>query len=92
MKTANLSTFVDKINLWDRHFNPNDTITFPLDQAAVDRIIWYLETELSPENLHCDGEISHAEANRKHAYFMKVYRELVDYCKTHNLTAHNLRV
>jgi hypothetical protein len=29
---------------------------------------------LSPENLHCDGEISRAEANRKYANLMRKWR------------------
>ncbi len=35
-----------------------------------------LASELSPENLHCDGEISNAEANRKYRRLMKEWRSL----------------
>jgi len=31
---------------------------------------------LSPENLCCDGEISNAEANRRHAQIMREWRVL----------------
>jgi len=36
----------------------------------------YLVGQLSPENLHCDGEISHAEANRKHRALRKTWSAL----------------
>ena len=32
--------------------------------------------ELSPENLHCDGEISVSEANRKYKKLMTQWRKL----------------
>lgn len=35
-----------------------------------------LSCALSPENLHCDGEISVAEANRKYNRLMKDWRAL----------------
>lgn len=35
-----------------------------------------MSSELSPENLHCDGEISNAEANRKYREIMRRWRKL----------------
>jgi hypothetical protein len=35
-----------------------------------------LTSRLSPENLHCDGEVSQAEANRRYRQIMKEWREL----------------
>ena len=35
-----------------------------------------LTDKLSPENLHCDGEISRAEANRKYKRLMKEWHAL----------------
>jgi len=35
-----------------------------------------LACELSPENLHCDGEISRAEANREYKRLMKEWHLL----------------
>jgi hypothetical protein len=35
-----------------------------------------LSCALSPENLYCDGEISHAEAQRKYTRLMKEWRAL----------------
>jgi len=35
-----------------------------------------IECALSPENLHCDGEASSEEANRKYRYLIKLKQEL----------------
>ncbi len=35
-----------------------------------------LSNQLSPENLHCDGEISRAEANRKYKSLMREWSNL----------------
>jgi len=35
-----------------------------------------LASRLSPENLHCDGEISNAEAQRRYRQIMKEWAEL----------------
>jgi hypothetical protein len=34
-----------------------------------------LSNQLSPENLHCDGEISPEEANEKYIRLMRLWRE-----------------
>jgi DUF1680 family protein len=44
-----------------------------LDQKMLDYFM-RLCCELSPENLHCDGEISLAEANRKYVKLMREWR------------------
>jgi len=35
-----------------------------------------LACRLSPENLHCDGEISHAQAMKKYRAIMREWRQL----------------
>lgn len=54
-----------------------------LTDKDLDNLIDRLEGELSPENLHCDGEISNAEAQKKYVFFKRVERELeqVYYCE-----------
>jgi hypothetical protein len=44
-----------------------------LDQKMLDYFM-DLCCRLSPENLHCDGEISNAEANRKYTELMRKWR------------------
>lgn len=39
--------------------------TMPRPEAEIIKDIQSIHYALSPENLHCDGEISNAEANRK---------------------------
>jgi hypothetical protein len=75
----NLQAYIDQKNSWTRFFNA-PAITFPLTQAEVNSIAGGLDSDLSPENLHCDGEISQAEAQRKYNYYGRVIRELEAYC------------
>ena len=75
----NLQKFIKEQNAWTSFFG-SAPITFPLTQAAADQVARTLDAKLSPENLHCDGEISVAEADRKYRFYAKVYRELEQYC------------
>ena len=77
----NLQKFIDDQNVWGSFFNTPE-IKFPLSQTQVNDLAKSLDCKLSPENLHCDGEISVAEANRKYNFYAKVYRELEQYCLT----------
>tara|TARA_R110001632_G_scaffold18664_2_gene57458 strand:+ start:433 stop:711 length:279 start_codon:yes stop_codon:yes gene_type:complete len=76
----NLTHYIDNRNTWNSFFPGSTTITFPLDQKTVNDLARSLDGDLSPENLHCDGEISQAEAQRKYNYYGKVIAELEDYC------------
>ena len=75
----NLQAFIDQQNMWGLFFN-TPQITFPLSQTQANDLARSLDAKLSPENLHCDGEISPAEADRKYRFYAKVYRELEQYC------------
>jgi hypothetical protein len=74
-----LKEYIDRRNQWNAIFGSAPT-TFPLSQKNVDEIARQLDGDLSPENLHCDGEISVAEANRKYRFYERVYRDLEQYC------------
>jgi hypothetical protein len=76
----NLKAYVKSKNEWDAIFGHAPTYTFPLSQKMVDRIARDLDGELSPENLHCDGEISREEAWAKYDYLEAVYHDLEKYC------------
>ena len=74
--TRNLESYIDqKINFW-KSYQGEDPMRLPLTDAEADSIVEHLECELSPENLHCDGEISRTEAQRKYNFFMRVHAEL----------------
>ena len=81
----NLTHYIDQKNTWRAIFN-TAPVTFPLSQTHVNDLVNSLDSELSPENLHCDGEISAAEANRKYKYLARVVQELEAYCKSNKLT------
>ena len=74
----NLNNYINENLLWGGFYGRN--VTFPLSQKSVDLIASTLDRDLSPENLHCDGEISQAEAQRKYNYYGRVIKELEDYC------------
>jgi hypothetical protein len=75
----NLKNFIDDNNRWIALFN-TAPMQFPLTQAQVNDLARTLDSKLSPENLHCDGEISNAEAQRKYRFLARVCKELEQYC------------
>ena len=82
----NLQNYIDNRNQWNSFFPNSTSITFPLTQAQVDDLARSLDGDLSPENLHCDGEISHVEADRKYRYYGRVIKDLETYCVNNWLT------
>ena len=75
-----LTKFIQDNNRWIALFNKQG-ITFPLTQQDANDLARTLDSKLSPENLHCDGEISPSEAQRKYQYLTTVARELEAYCR-----------
>lgn len=82
----NLENYIDQKNSWGKFFN-TPAITFPLSEADAKSVAGSIDSELSPENLHCDGEITAQQAHKKYVYLTTVARELEAYCNTNNLTA-----
>jgi hypothetical protein len=80
-----LKHYIDEMNTWGSFFN-SPPINFPLSQVQVNDIANKLDADLSPENLHCDGEISRTQAQNKYNYYGKVIRELDRYCVNQSLT------
>tara|TARA_R110001632_G_scaffold224141_1_gene356365 strand:- start:891 stop:1157 length:267 start_codon:yes stop_codon:yes gene_type:complete len=70
-----LTQYVNDMNQWNAIFGmtPLD-INNDLDRVQIAQKI---DSELSPENLHCDGEISQAEAMRKLRKLNTVCAELI---------------
>ena len=81
----NLQNYIDQKNAWGKVFN-SPAITFPLTQAQVDDLARSLDGDLSPENLHCDGEISATQAQNKYNYYGRVIKDLDRYCAGQGLT------
>ena len=79
-----LKNFIEDNNRWIAIFG-NPAMTFPLKQQDVEELARTLDSQLSPENLHCDGEISAAQAGRKYRLLTTVARELEAYCTANGL-------
>ena len=85
INTETLNDYIDQANRWGAIFNQAG-IEFPLSQADVNKIVDRLNGDLSPENLHCDGEISAAQAQKKYRFYQTVARELTAYCANNQLS------
>lgn len=70
-----LITFIDDENFWKKQTN-EPLLTIPTNKQECKPLFETLEYNLSPENLHCDGEISNVEANQKYNFLMKVWNIL----------------
>ena len=80
----NLNNYINENLMFGGFYGTN--ITFPLSQKSVDTIARRLDRDLSPENLHCDGEISQTQAQNKYNYYGRVIKELDRYCVNQGLT------
>ena len=79
-----LTNYVEQLNSWNAIFGKSG-IEFPLDAQSAQAIGSKLDGELSPENLHCDGEISHAQAMKKYNFLTSVLDELNIYCDANDI-------
>ena len=80
----NLTAYVEQQNGWNAIFG-KAPVKMPLSQAAVTDLAKSIDGALSPENLHCDGEISPAQAQAKYNFYSLVARELEEYCAANGL-------
>jgi hypothetical protein len=70
-----LEKFIAEENRWRTIFNLTE-LKVPTRAAQCEPLFEMLESKLSPENLHCDGEISHAEAMRKKKVLDAAWKDL----------------
>ena len=77
-------SYIDEKNFWIS-VSSGYKISFPLSQGMVDNLGRYLSSDLSPENLHCDGEISAKQAGVKYRKLMGVVKDLNKYCEKKGL-------
>ena len=78
MKT-NLEAYVEQKNAWNKIFSI-EAINFPLTQANANELMNMIGSELSPENLHCDGEASITHVRAKKRELDSVVKSLEKYC------------
>ena len=79
-----LEDYVNKMNSWNAIFG-TEAVTFPLTAEGAQAIGSKLDSELSPENLHCDGEISARDAQKKYNFLTTVLDELNIYCDANGI-------
>ena len=73
----NLTEYVERLNAMNKIFKrPTIDLDNLTDDMAQD-IFNSLDGDLSPENLHCDGEISAAQARKKAKLFYAAANELM---------------
>lgn len=72
-----LNDYIEQRNRWMKMFGKE--VATPLNQAGVQMIADQLNGDLSPENLHCDGEITAQQARAKYDFYKLVADELADY-------------
>jgi len=77
-----LHQYVAQHNSWQKIFDKShvDIDINNITQAQAHSLIMKLDGEMSPENLHCDGEITYAQAQAKADYYNAVWEELKDVC------------
>jgi hypothetical protein len=72
---SELLKFVAQQNAWRAVMSkPPYDLSVPADRQRVARLI---DSELSPENLTCDGELSSAQVRAKFNRLIRVSRELL---------------
>jgi len=81
----NLKQYVEQQNSWNAIFGQSP-LPQPLSQAGVNSIARSIDAGLSPENLHCDGEISATEAQKKRNRYHRVLKELREYARKNSMT------
>ena len=68
-----LKNYVEHLNLWSELHNEGEVYEYPVKTRHTAQVIFAeLESDLSPENLHCDGEITNREANAKLKAILKI--------------------
>lgn len=74
---ALVQQYLDELNPWRVPYG-DPAFTLPLTDDETEEVFDRLESAVSPENLHCDGEISNKAAERKLNYLLLVWKALED--------------
>jgi hypothetical protein len=73
-----LEQYVAQYNSWNKIFDKShvdiDINNITKDQAHS--LVMRLDGEMSPENLHCDGELTHSQVQTKYDHLMGVWQDL----------------
>jgi hypothetical protein len=75
MNISNIEQYVAQKNSWGKIFGSKELSL--LNKADRQSIANSIDSELSPENLTCDGELSGAQVRQKQAYLFRCAEELL---------------
>lgn len=71
-----LNEFVARENQWSSLFKGHTVVEIKT-AAGRQRVAERIDSQLSPENLSCDGELPRAEVNRRYRYLNKCAAQLL---------------
>ncbi len=74
MNIQALEIYVEQKNRWNKLFGSKPLSL--LNQADRQKIAQSIDSELSPENLTCDGELSRGQVQERYQFLTRVAREL----------------
>jgi len=69
-----IEQYLDQKNQWRKIFGEQPLSL--MSSADAQKIADMLDSDLSPENLHCDGEITAAQARTKYNFLTRAASEL----------------
>jgi len=74
----NLEAYVNThMNQWAKFDDRDNIDVYNLDDATAQKIFNSIDNDLSPENVHCDGEESHSQVIEKTRMFVDAAKELM---------------
>lgn len=76
MSKKALQNIIDQQNFWAKISNKPEVNIDTLTAEQAEDIYETIDCGLSPENLHCDGEISRSAAMKKYNTYMQAVKEL----------------
>jgi len=71
-----LQNEIDQMNFWAKVTDKPEMDINSLSDDDAQKLYQSIDSGLSPENLHCDGEISRSAAQSKYRSYMKAIKEL----------------
>jgi hypothetical protein len=74
MNIRALETYVEQKNAWERLFKQPELSLLRAEDRQ--RIADSIDSDLSPENLSCDGELSRTQIQQRYAFLTRCAREL----------------
>jgi len=75
MNIRALETYVEQKNNWERLFKQPELSL--LNARDRQRIADSIDSDLSPENLTCDGELSRSQINQRYQFLTRCAQELL---------------